>query len=96
MNNTEKIEKLIKDLFKDLFDIDISLNSNITLKGLEVVIDCDTKEKGKILGKNGRTMRVIRFLIRNLVRYFYGANISIYLKPDIEYVSKQSSNTKTI
>jgi len=88
MNNIDKIEKLIKDLFKNLFEIDINLSSNITLKGLEIVIDCDAKEKGKILGKNGRTMRVMRFLIRNLVRYFYGANISIYLKPDIEYVSK--------
>jgi predicted RNA-binding protein YlqC (UPF0109 family) len=77
-----QIEQAIKSLIKLVFGIDVSLDSKQTLKGLEVTLDCAGEYKGKILGKKGRTMRILRRIIRIMGKYQHDANILVVLKPD--------------
>jgi len=82
MAEISQIEQAIKNLIKLVFGIDVSLNSRQTLKGLEVVIDCEPEYKGKILGRRGRTMKILRRIIRIMGKYQFDANILVVLKPD--------------
>jgi predicted RNA-binding protein YlqC (UPF0109 family) len=82
MAEVSQIEQAIKNLIKLVFGIDVSLTSKQTLKGLEVVIDCAKEQKGKILGKRGRTMKTLRRIIKIMGKYQYDANVLVVLKPD--------------
>jgi predicted RNA-binding protein YlqC (UPF0109 family) len=82
MVEVSQIEQAIKNLIKLVFGIDVSLSSKQTLKGLEVVIDCAGEYKGKILGKKGRTMKILRRIIKIMGKYQFDANILVVLKPD--------------
>jgi predicted RNA-binding protein YlqC (UPF0109 family) len=82
MAEVSQIEQAIKSLIKLVFGIDVSLTSKQTLKGLEVVIDCAKEQKGKILGKKGRTMKILRRIIKIMGKYQFDANVLVILKPD--------------
>jgi len=77
-----QIEQTIKDLIKIVFGVDVSLTPKQTLKGLEIVVDCPQEYKGKILGKKGRTIKVLKRLVRVMGKYQFNANILLFLKPD--------------
>ncbi|MDT7859181.1 MAG: hypothetical protein RQ930_04060 [Candidatus Aenigmarchaeota archaeon] len=82
MTEVSQIEQAIKNLIKLVFGVDVSLTSKQTLKGLEVVIDCAGEYKGKILGRKGRTMKLLRRIIKIMGKYQFDANVLVVLKPD--------------
>jgi predicted RNA-binding protein YlqC (UPF0109 family) len=82
MTEISQIEQVIKNLIKVIFGVDVSLTSQQTLKGLEVVIDCPKEYKGKILGKKGRTIKTLRRIIKIMGKYQFNANVLVLLKPD--------------
>jgi predicted RNA-binding protein YlqC (UPF0109 family) len=82
MSEINQIEQVIKNLIKVIFGVDVSLDSKQTLKGLEVFIDCPKEYKGKILGKKGRTMKILRRVIKIMGKYQFNANVLVLLKSD--------------
>jgi len=78
----DQIEQVIKNLIKIIFGVEVTLISQQTLKGLEIVVDCPKEYKGKILGKKGRTMRTLRKIVGIMGKYQFNANVLILLKPD--------------
>jgi len=81
-DKVREIENFVKELFKRVLNIEVRPESKITLKGLEITLDCDKEKKGMILGKKGRTMRNFRRIVKIMGKYVYGGNIEIFLKPD--------------
>jgi predicted RNA-binding protein YlqC (UPF0109 family) len=84
MSEISKIEEAVRNLIKQIFGVDVTLSSKHTLKGLEIVLDCSKEAKGKILGKKGRTIKILRRIIKIMGKYQFNANILIFLKPNLE------------
>jgi predicted RNA-binding protein YlqC (UPF0109 family) len=74
--------QLLKQIYKEEL---ILKEAKIDLRGINLIFDCQSKEaKAKILGKQGKHIRLVRRIVKLFGFMNYQANINIFLLPDVE------------
>ncbi len=87
--DSEKIDLIKNDvlqLLKQIYKEELILkNVKIDLRGISLIFDCENKEaKAKIIGKQGKNIKLVRKIVKLFGFMNYQANINIFLLPDVE------------
>lgn len=84
-----EVLQLLKQIYKEEL---ILKEAKIDLRGINLIFDCNNKEaKSKIIGRNGKNMRLVRKVIKLFGYMNYRANINIFLLPDVERLQQPVS-----
>jgi predicted RNA-binding protein YlqC (UPF0109 family) len=82
--------QLLKQIYKEEL---ILKEAKTDLRGLNLIFDCQKKEaKSKILGKQGKHIKLVRRVIKLFGYMNYQANINIFLLPDVERLQQSVSS----
>jgi predicted RNA-binding protein YlqC (UPF0109 family) len=83
-----EILQLLKQIYKEEL---ILKEAKIDLRGINLIFDCQTKEaKAKILGKQGKHIKLVRRIVKLFGFMNYKANINIFLVPDVERLQQSA------